>query len=276
MSEATPGEAATSTRTPAATARWPAFAPWVGLGVALAFELLAVIYEQSQDWGFLGNLWLIFVIAGVGIATTLWLSTWTLLSAWSLVSRLVYFVVGLGSLAAITAPTIRWWENDWELAAPLATILIGVALPQVVFWRRGGRIQITPEITDPNARPASRWIQFSIGDMLLLTTGLALMLSLTLIGGMPDRAEWAILGTQVLGGNAVFLIALTWPRYLAAVALSLISVAILCIAGMAIGNANALSELSAILMVTFYAGPATIGALTIVAIVRSAGYRLRR
>jgi hypothetical protein len=168
------------------SSRWPAIAPWVALGVVLAFELAAVSYEQSQEWGFLGNLWLIFVIAGVGLATTLWLATWLLYSTWPLWGRAVYFAVGLASLAAVTSPTIPWWEGEWELTFWLAVVVIGVWLVQFLSWRHGWRIGRAASTETVAAAP---WLRFSISDLLILTTGVAVLLGLILARGEFNREQ---------------------------------------------------------------------------------------
>jgi hypothetical protein len=74
----------------------------------------------------------------------------------------------------------------------------------------------------------------------------------------------------------VFWFALAWKSYRAAIGASVLGVVLVSLAGMAASDPPAIFELSTILFILYYAGPATIAALTIVAIVRSAGFRLRR
>jgi hypothetical protein len=254
------------------SSRWPALAPWAALGVVLTFELAAVSYEQSQEWGFLGNLELVFVIAGVGLATTLWLATWLVYSTWPLWGRAVYFAVGLASLAAVTSAAVPWWEGDWELTAWLAVVVIGVWLVQFLSWRHGWRIGRAASTETVAAAP---WLRFSISDLLVLTTGIAVLLGLILARGEFNRFTVALVGAQIAAGSLVLWIALTWKHYARAIGASLLGVVLVSVAATLVSDPGALGEPSALILSALYAGPATTSALVIIAIIRSAGYRLR-
>jgi hypothetical protein len=262
----------------------PAAAPWVLLFLWLAVQLNAVIYWSNHEWGFLGDLWLLFLYAGSAAAFCTWMCAWAILSDAHWKMRAAYLLVGLILLGLITAPIIPWWQ-DADLAVALAAILVGNSVALALVRLRGRQLRLINQDT-PAVKPGepdqpqltaatARAFQFSLLDMLVLMTGIAAVLALMLlVGGPPDTGEVAILCDHILCGPVILVTTLAWRRYFLALLVSFVFTLSLTTAAIALVEPHLILQPTNWLIILMYAGPALMGLWVAALVVRGRGYRL--
>ena len=252
--------------------------PWTVLAVWLSVHLAVVVYWATADWsGFLADLWLLLVCAGDVLGISVWLVAWSVLGDQRWPLRLVYFASGLAALAALTWKMFNWMTENESLAIPLAAVATGLALPMIWLRRRGRRIRVVQASDDRLSAGGasglhSLW-QFTIGDVLLTTTGAAIFLSLALIGGTPELVELVILAAQVLAATIVLLISLSWRRYLLAVPACFAVTLLIIVLSMAMFDPLNVFD-TEFVIVAYYAAPALASLLIAIGAMRWFGYRL--
>jgi hypothetical protein len=253
-------------------------APWILQLLWLAAGVATVTYFKSRSWGMFEA---IPLMLGAAFALTAWLQwtiAWALLANRSVIHRLVYLLAGIMSILVVADWIFEWWRDDKQIPLTLGIISIGFAVPLALVYWRGWRIVAHSGGASEQSWTANRLGQFSISELLLLTTGAAIFLGLTLaqrdLYGQNQWgeivAEWVI----VACGTMLVVIGLAARRFaLAALACSLISMAII-VGAIAWFNGDALSRPLEWLLVGIICSPAIAGLLATIGLVRWWGYRL--
>jgi hypothetical protein len=167
---------------------WWVLGGWLVLNVAACISFVNWI----SPLGFEGIPYVLFggplVVAEFGLATI-----WMWLGDDSRLARFADIPLGIALLAIVFVSAI---ENQLSLYLAIFQLLIAESLPLLLLRRRGA--QITRR--QPTADGSGSWWRFSIADLLILTTGFAVLLALASIDGHP---------LEVMLG-VVFFAAPTW------------------------------------------------------------------
>lgn len=251
--------------------------PWTILAIWLSIHLVAVMYWALWDWpGFLGDLWLLFVCAGDLIGLTCWVVAWATLAQQELILRLAYLFAGLAGIAGLGWPMfLRGGSGDLEfVASPLAAIAWGVAALLMLLRRRGWRIQSDVDRALAPGCRSQPWWQFSVSDVLLATTSMGLFLALLLFGGPLQLNEVVLVLAHVIGTTAVLIASLAWRRFVLAVSVALLAVAMVVVGVLLILEPESMFRLGDIGMLLLWVGPVVLGLLLAAGLLRWSGYRL--
>ena len=141
-------------------------------GWAATCSILCIVHAiwwSKLGWG--GLEYLIF-FAPVVLAFLAFATAWSILGDDFLLMRLLVVPLVMGGLAV---------QFVFSMDAPgllleLLKMFVAVALPALLLWRRGVRIT-----RRPGGVRGGSWLSFSIADLLIATTGLAVLLGLAMV-----------------------------------------------------------------------------------------------
>jgi len=255
-----------------------AFAPWVIHGLWLVAGVATVGYYRYRDWGMFEAIPLMLA-AVFGISAWLeWTIAWALLARQPVIQRVAYLLVGLLANLAISDWIYEWSRNDKQVPLALGILAIGFAVPLTLVYWRGWRIVIPEKQLAFPSRAASRFGQFSIGELLLLTTGAAVFIGLALAQrrqyGTNDWGGIVTGGVIVACGSLLVVVGLAAGRFFrAAMACLLISLAII-VGAITWFNRDFLLRPNEWLLTALISAPAFVGLLGSIGLARWWGYRL--
>ena len=223
------------------------------------------------------------LMMGAAFGMTAWLQwtiAWALLARRPVIHRLAYLLVGVVAILAIADWMFQWWRDDKEIPLTLGIISIGFAVPLALVYWRGWRIEVRNGDASEQSRTAHRLGQFSLSELLMLTTGAAIFLGLTLVQrNLYGQNQWGEMVTEwviVACGTMLVVVGLAVRRFaIAALACTLISMAIIVGAIMWF-DPDALSRTTEWLLVGIICAPAIAGLLATIGLARWWGYRLAR
>jgi hypothetical protein len=253
-------------------------APWIIQLLWLAAGVATVAYLKSRSWGMFEA---IPLMLGAAFGMTAWLQwtiAWALLAKRPIIHRLAYLLAGIMGILVIADWIFEWRRDDKQIPLTMGIISIGFAVPLALVYWRGWRIVALNRDACQQLRTVNRLGQFSISELLLLTTGAAIFLGLTLaqrnLYGQNQWgeivAEWVI----VACGTMLVVVGLAARRFaIAALACSAISMGII-VGAIAWFNRDALSRTTEWLLVGIICAPAVVGLLATIGLVRWWGYRL--
>jgi len=252
---------------PSATWQWAS--AWVILAVWLAVDLAVVLYWACRDWGFLEAVPLLIALALHLLGLSAWLTAFATLADCRVQHRAAYFAVGTVAAAAIGVFFLGF--GDFRTALGFAAFQVGLALPPVILRQLGWRIAAAIDAAI-GSQPRARW-QFTLGDLLLMTTLIALFLGLLLAsGGFHSLNEVYFLAALLCGAPGVIVIALWWRRFWLAAATSLLGCSLLALLPIAWHDSIRLGEIVLLLLIVAFP---VVSLLAASGCLRRAGYRLR-
>lgn len=254
----------------AATAPWHAHLLFLVPGVA------TVAYINHRDWGMFEAIPWIIALAVAMAGWYAWSIAWSILSVGSIRVRLVHFTIGLVGLLATVLAVTGWPDSPDQLALGIGHLGIGWALPLVLVRRRGWQLKRLARPAAEGSPAQTPFWQFSIGDLLVLTTGLAIFLGLLLANRSHPWQEVVLEALLLVAGAVILLVGLSWRSFwLAAIVSVLFTIAIFLVT-VGVLNPDALTRPIDWLLAAMIFGPAVGLLLAAIGLVRSCGYRLRR
>jgi len=253
---------------PSATWQWAA--PWVILAVWLAVDLAVVLYWACREWGFLEAVPLLIALALHLLGLSAWLTAFAALADCRVQHRSAYFAVGTATAAAIGVFFLGF--GDFRTALGFAAFQVGLALPPVILRQLGWRIAAAASDAANGSQPRPRW-QFTLGDLLLTTSLIALFLGLLLAsGGFHNLNEVYFLAALLCGAPGVIVISLAWRRFWLAAATSWLGCTLLALLPIAWHDSTRLGEIMLLLLIVAFP---VVSLLAASGCLRRAGYRLR-
>jgi uncharacterized membrane protein YuzA (DUF378 family) len=258
--------------------RTVAFAPWVIHALWLVAGVATVGYYRNRDWGMFEAIPLMMA-AVFGIAAWIdWIIAWALLARQPVIQRVAYLLVGLLANLALSDWIFEWTRNDKQVPLALGILSIGFAVPLTLVWWRGWRIVISNNPLDLPSRAASRFGQFSIGELLLLTTGAAVFISLALAQrqqyGALSWGETVSEGVIVACGTLLVVVGLAARRFVRAAIVCLLISLVIIVGAITWFNREFLLRPHEWLLTALIFGPAFVGLLASIGLARWWGYRL--
>jgi hypothetical protein len=243
-------------------------APWLVMLLSQTVALSVVIYWSTHSWGFLGALPLAIVLLAGLAAYASWLIAYVLLAGTTWPSRLMMFLVGVGSMLGITTPFFHW--ERWEGGVIVTEFVLGLTLPVVLLRRRGWRI-VLAQSKRQQKPPQPTW-QFTLADLLILTSGLAALLGL-FVGHHASAAEVFLLIALMLTAPVIVHALLAWRSVWLAIIASMFLALVWTILGMALfGGVSWQHLVESWLLIT---SPYSATLLISLGWMRAVGYRLR-
>jgi hypothetical protein len=262
---------------PVKMSRWAMAAPWTVLAAWYVVGLAILAYLKSRDnWGFEIIPWILALLMA-SFAWLAWLVAWGILSQGSRVARTAYVLTGVVGLLAIVAWSLDWPDGFAEASIVWLRIAIGVGVLLILVRRHGWRLVATSceNYHERSTGVGPRW-QFSISDVMLLITGQAIYLSLLLA-----KLEFSLLHQAVVECSVVvcatfaLLVGLSWNNGIAAAVTAIAFTTIIWAIAAIATTPEELRRPAIYWLALIINGPALAGLLISIAIVRSAGYRLR-
>jgi hypothetical protein len=160
---------------------------------------------------------------GNAIALTGWVTLWFTLSRDPFRWRILYFVIGFGGLLTLIQFAGGEWRIDGEWGWPVqfAKLIVGVATLLVIVRRWGFRLSANDSTAVGRDTSAGQF-QFSIGDLLVAITGVAIFVALVISDGQSVREDVLITGSFVLTVVGVSVLLLSLRRIWIAIAICLV------------------------------------------------------
>lgn len=257
--------------------RTASFAPWIIQLLWLAAGFATVAYLKSHEWGTFGAIPLM-VATAFGLTAWLgWTIAWAMLARQSVIHRVLYLLAGALAILAIAEGIFEWWQQAKQIPVQIPVMLgvlsIGFAVPMALVYWRGWRIDAPGDKPPEDFHAKRRGRQFSISELLLLTTGAAVFLGLVL----EQRIPWGDIVAECLivaCGTMLLVVGLAARRFvLATLVCVLISLATI-VATIAWFDGVAPSRPRDWLLLGLIFAPAFIGLLTSIGLARWWGYRL--
>jgi hypothetical protein len=250
--------------------RTASFAPWMIQGLWLTALTAATAYIRLRSWGMFEVIPYMIAAAFLMSGWLAWSIAWALLARQSLVQRLGQLAAGVTAILVVADWIFEWWqEGEWQLLAALARVAVGFGMLLALMRWRGWRIEW---------RPGDRPVQFSIGELLLLTAGAAVFMGLMLVrrnfGWQSQSGEIATECVIVACGTVFLIIGLAAKRFaVAALICPLVALAIIA-AGIAAVDPEPLARPSEWLLIVVICCPAMAAMLGAIGLARWWGYRL--
>jgi hypothetical protein len=199
-----------------------------------------------------------------------WSIAWTLLARQSLAQRLLLLGSSAAAILVVADWIFEWWqEGEWQLLLALARVAVGFALPLALMRWRGWEIQW---------RPGDRPVQFSIGDLLLLTAGAAAFMGILLarrnFGLQSQSGEIAAECVIVVCGMVFLILGMTARRFVVAALVCLLVALAVIVAAIATVDPAPLARPSEWLLIVLICCPAMAAMLGAIGLARWWGYRL--
>lgn len=268
------GEAATLE--PTVSHRLAGAAPWLAHVLWFVAVLATLEYVERRDWGMLEAIpWVIGLFVALA-GWYAWSITWSILSSGPIGWRLAYLALGLAGSLACASSLIGWPSEPEQATLLVARLAIGWGVPMILVRRRGWQLARSPRPERAGFSATTPFWQFSIGDLLVLTAGLAIYLGLLLANRSHPWQEVLLEVLLLVSGTGIILVGLSWRRFWVAAVASTLGTATLFLITVAAVNPDALEQPKELLLATIIFGPAVGLLLTAIGLVRSCGYRLQR
>src|SRR5262245_22611358 len=175
------------------------FAPWFIQWLWLAAGVAAVGYFNNRNWVMFEAIPFVIAVAFALTAWLQWCIAWAILARRSVAHRLGYVATGILAILVVFDWILDWRHNNTnQLVVAMARLAVGFTVPLVLVYWRGWRIELsstnTPELSSSCRR------QFSIGELLLLTAGIAVLLWLTVAQRdvLSGHVPWGELLTEMV------------------------------------------------------------------------------
>lgn len=247
---------------------WQSAAPWAILGVWVTADLAVVVYWASREWGFLEAVPLLIELAFHLLGLAAWLTGFAVLANCDSRLRAAYYAVGTMAVAGLLVWILGF--GGFRTLLAFATFQVGLALPFWAIRKLGWRIAMSPSDVGVT-QPLARW-QFTVGDLLVMTTLIALFLGLLMAsGGLHSLDDVYVMAALFCGAPAVIVVALAWRRFWRAAAVSVLGSTLLGLLPIAWDSSSPAFEV--VLRMLIVSGP-LLSLLAASACLRWAGYRL--
>jgi hypothetical protein len=254
-------------------------APWIIQGLWLTALAAAAVYIRLRSWGMFEAI--AYMVAAV-FAMSAWLTwsiAWSLFAQQSLLHRLVQLAAAVAAMLIVADWIFEWWQQgEWQILFALTRVSVGIALPLALMRWRGWRIRWQAWDACGTTLTAVGRMQFSIGELLLLTAGAAAFLGLTVTReNFGLHSHWGEIVTEcvvVVCGTLFVIVGLRARRFaVAALVCPLVALAIIA-AAMATVDPAPLARPSEWLLIVLICCPAMAAMLVAIGLARWWGYRL--
>jgi|GEM_PF-3817463 hypothetical protein len=260
--------------------RTAALAPWIIQLFWLAAGVATVGYLKSRDWAMFEA---IPLVMGAAFGLTAWLEwtiAWAFLTRWSMYLRFVYLLAGAIGILVIADWIFEWRRDDIGVPLLLGIISIGNAVPLALVYWRGCRIDVRGADGHQHLRTNYRLGQFSLSELILLTTGVAIFLGLILVQrNVYGQYQWGEVVSEcviVACGSMLVVVGLAARRFVLAISICLLISLALIIAALAWFDVGIFFRPSEWLLVGLICCPAFVGIVASIGLARWWGYRLTR
>jgi hypothetical protein len=261
---------------PASSDWLAAAAPWHAHLLWLVPAVATVTYLNNRDWGMFEAIPWIIALAVAMTGWYAWSIAWSVLSAGRIGGRLAYLAIGMGGMLGTLMATTGWPNEPDQFALVVGHLGVGWAVPMILVRRRGWQLARLPRPEPTGLAATTPFWQFSIGDLLVLTAGLAIYLGLLLANRSHPWQEVLLEVLLLVSGTGIVLVGLSWRRFWLAAVASTLGTATLFLITVAAVNPDALAQPAELQLAVVVFGPAVVLLLAAIGIVRSCGYRLQR